>query len=98
VDLVAGYVNLRILRTQGSTNHQTQFVAEFQLFTIVRHRAIEISPKNNYQKLSMKEAKTNKLWSLLTPKIRPADREILRDGDLSRTSRLPERTEHYQTV
>jgi hypothetical protein len=63
-------------RTQGLTNHQTQFVAEFRVFSIVRHRN---TIEDNCQKITIKTVKTNNSRGLTTPKSRPADREILRD-------------------
>jgi hypothetical protein len=54
-------MSIRHCRTQGLTNPRTQFVAESRIFSIVRHHAIEISPENNYQKITMTTVKTNKL-------------------------------------
>jgi hypothetical protein len=81
-------------RTQGLTKlNQTQFIAEYGNFCIGRHHAIEISPENDYQKITMTTVKANKLagscerpWPDLH--ILPSER-FLRDT-AARLSRLRE--------
>jgi hypothetical protein len=70
-------------RTQGLIKiNQTQFVAESRIFGIVRHQAIEISPGDNYQKITMTTGKTNKLTNPEVSEMShsPAEQEILITG------------------
>jgi hypothetical protein len=46
-------MSIRAVERKDSQINQTQFVAESRIFSIVRHHAIEISPENNYKKITM---------------------------------------------
>jgi hypothetical protein len=67
--------------------NQTQFIAEFRIFSIARHHAIEISPDNNDQKITIMTVKTNKLAGAVKAvggPSRPLTERFLRD-----TARAP---------
>jgi hypothetical protein len=62
----------------------------------MRHHAIEISPENSYQKITMTTVKTNKLAKAVAGPSHPADREISKRHcpRAARLSRLLEGDRH----
>jgi hypothetical protein len=78
VDPIAGYVNSRY-RTQGRENSKRNSLLNLDFLERYDTRDSNTT-KNNHQNIAMKTAKTNKLWSLMTPKSRPAKRKILGDA------------------
>jgi hypothetical protein len=78
VDPIAGYVNSRH-RTQGRENSKRNSLLNLDFAERYDTRDTNAT-KDNHQNITMKAAKTNKLWSLMTPKSRPAERKILGDA------------------